>query len=98
TPTPAGCSPAVSPSSISVSKNGGSGTVTLTLSAGGSGTITGSQAAPGTNLTVSPASRAITSGGSVTFTITSNNTTRGNFTVNFTTPCGSTSVTVTVTN
>jgi hypothetical protein len=34
----------------------------------------------------------------VTFTITSLDTTRGNFTVTFSTPCGSTSVVVSVTN
>jgi hypothetical protein len=49
-------------------------------------------------LTVTPAQQTITAGGAATFTITSNNSSRGDFTVTFTTPCGMTSVTVSVTN
>ncbi len=93
-PTPAGCAPSVTPTSLTVSKNGGSGTVTLVLGSIG-GDVTTSAAS---NLTVSPSFATIAPGGSGAFTITSNNTTRGTFTVTFTTPCGTSSVAVTVVN
>jgi Tfp pilus assembly protein FimT len=97
TPTPeppAGCSPSITPTSLSIRKSGGSGSVRLVL-----GSISGSvtSSAP-SNLTVSPPSTTMASGASADFTITSNNNTRGIFTVNFTTPCGTSSVTVTVIN
>ena len=95
-PTPVPCLPTISETSISISKNGGSRPVTITLSGGGSGTVSIESNPP--NLTVTPAQQTITPGGSAVFTITSNNNSRGNFTVNFTTPCGSTSVAVSVTN
>jgi Tfp pilus assembly protein FimT len=92
TPTP--CVPAVSPSSISVRKAGGSSSVTVNLG-GGSGAIS---AAGPTNLTISPDSATIATSGSAAFTITSNNNTRGDFTVTFTTPCGQVNLIVSVTN
>lgn len=95
-PTPA-CAPSVTPTSISIRKNGGNANVTVTLG-GGSGTVTATQSGSGTNLTMTPTSRTITTNGSGVFNIKSNNNTRGTFTVNFNTPCGTTSVTVTVTN
>jgi hypothetical protein len=94
TPTPTPCNPVVTPATISVQKAGGSADVTVGLS-GGSGTITAS--GPG-NLTISPTTQSITSGGTTTFTITSNNNSRGDFTVTFTTPCGDVTVIVSVTN
>lgn len=93
-PTPEGCSPAISPSSMSIGKNGGSAPVSLTLGSI-AGTVTSSAA---DNLTVSPTSAIFASGATKTFTITSNNNTRGVFTVTFNTPCGSSLVVVTVTN
>ena len=94
TPTPTPCVPAVSPSSISIHKGGGSGSVTVTLG-GGSGTVSGTGPS---NLTISPDSGTIANGVSAMFTITSINSTRGNFTVTFTTPCGQVSTVVSVTN
>lgn len=93
-PTPAGCAPSVTPSTMTISKNGGSSGVTLVLGSIG-GSVTAS--AP-SNLTISPSSTTITAGGQGNFTITSNNNTRGNFTVTFTTPCGTSTVKVTVAN
>jgi Tfp pilus assembly protein FimT len=99
TPTPtspevSGCVTSTSPSFLSISKNGGSGTVIVKVS-NGSGSISAS--GPG-NLTISPESQTISPSGSNVFSITSNNTTRGEFTVTFTAPCGSATVFVTVTN
>ncbi len=94
TPTPTPCVPAVSPSSLSIHKNGGTGSVTVSLG-GGSGTVSG--AGP-SNLSISPDSGTIANGVSAVFSITSNNSVRGNFTVTFTTPCGQASTVVTVTN
>lgn len=93
-PTPTPCSAYVTPPTLSIRKNGGSGTVTVILTGLG-GAVT--KSAP-SNLTVSPTSQTIAAGGSGTFTITSNNNTRGDFTVTFTTPCETKTVTVTVTN
>jgi hypothetical protein len=94
TPTPTPCVPTVSPSSLSVHKNGGSGGVSVTLG-GGSGAVSASGAS---NLTISPASANVITGGSASFSITSNSNTRGNFTVTFTTPCGQATVVVSVVN
>jgi hypothetical protein len=81
---------------ISLHKNGGSGPVTITLTGGGSGEVLIESYPP--NLTVTPASQTISAGGSATFTILSNDNSRGNFTVQFATPCGITSVAVSVIN
>ena len=98
TPTPSstpttGCVTTVTPS-ITISRNGGSGSVKLSVS-DGSGTVKAS--GPG-NLSISPTLQTVTAGSSIEFIITSTNGTRGDFTVNFSTPCGSASVIVTVSN
>ena len=94
-PSPAGCSPSVSSPTLSIRKNGGSGSVVLRLGSM-AGTVTSSTTAD--NLTVSPSSVTMASGGLQLFTITSNGPTRGIFTVRFNTPCGVATVEVTVTN
>lgn len=94
-PSPAGCAPSVSSPTLSIRKNGGSGSVVLRLGSV-AGTVTASSAAD--NLTVSPSPVTIASGGYQLFTITSNGPTRGIFTVSFNTSCGVATVQVTVTN
>jgi Tfp pilus assembly protein FimT len=94
-PSPAGCTPSVSSPTLSIRKNGGSGSVVLRLG-NGAGTVTSSSSAD--NLTISPSSTTIASGGLQLFTITSHGPTRGIFTVSFNTPCGVATVQVTVTN
>jgi Tfp pilus assembly protein FimT len=89
-----GCVDSANPSSISIRKNGGA-TAQVTVTASNTGTITVS--AP-INLSVTPASQTVTGGGSVNFSITSLNNTRGTFAVNFTTPCTTLTVLLTVTN
>ena len=89
-----GCLDTANPSSISIKKNGG-GTAQITVTATNTGTITVS--AP-LNLSVTPASQTITGGSSANFSITSLNNTRGTFAVNFTTPCTTLTVLLTVTN
>lgn len=93
-PGPAGCVPTISIPSFSIKKNGGSRSVTIELGGHG-GEITSSAVG---NLTISPAKTTVTPGQTATFTITSNNITRGIFTVTFTTPCGPVTTVVTVTN
>lgn len=97
TPTPgqdAGCAPSLSVTALTVSKNGGSGSVVFHQGAT-SGSVTASGAG---NLTITPSSTTVAAGGTQLFTITSNDNTRGIFTVTFVTPCGSLAVTVTVVN
>jgi len=94
TPSPQGCILNISKSTMTLHKNGGSDEVTIALGSM-SGTITASAIG---NLTISPPKAEITAGGSTTFTIRSNNNTRGIFTVTFTTPCGPALVVVTVAN
>lgn len=89
-----GCLDTANPSSISIKKNGG-GTAQITVTATNTGTIAVS--AP-INLSVTPASQTVTGGGSVNFSITSLNNTRGTFAVNFTTPCTILTVLLTVKN
>jgi hypothetical protein len=84
----------VSPATLSIRKNGGQGTVNVSLT-GQSGTVSASGAS---NLLITPASRTVASGTSGAFVIKSINNTRGVFTVTFTTPCGTKTVPVTVTN
>jgi len=95
-PSPIICVPVISTPLISIHKNGGSAPVTITLTGGGSGTVLIESNPP--NLTVTPATQTITAGGSATFTILSNDNSRGNFTVEFSTPCGFTRVAVSVLN
>lgn len=81
---------------VTIRRNGGS-TATVNITVNQSGTIT---ATPDSNLSVTPTTRAVTSGsgGTFSFTISSITRTRNIFTVNFTNPCSSTSVRVKVTN
>jgi prepilin-type N-terminal cleavage/methylation domain-containing protein len=89
-----GCPDSANPSSISIKKNGG-GTAQITVTATNTGTV--SVSAP-INLQVTPTSQSVTAGGSVTFSITSLNGTRGTFAVNFNSPCTTLTVLLTVTN
>lgn len=90
-PTPT-CVLNASPASISIRKNGGFSSVSLSLSTG-SGSI--SVSTKPANLTVTLISGG---NGTASYKITSNNTSRGTFTVTFTSPCGTKDVNVTVTN
>ena len=94
TPTPAGCAPSVSTPTLSIRKNGGSGSVVLRLGSV-AGTVTSSSQG---SLIVSPSPVTIPAGGYQLITITSDGPTRGIFTVTFSTPCGVAKVEVTVTN
>lgn len=96
TPTPdGGCgSPSVSTTALTIAKNGGSGSVVFRQGST-AGTVTASASS---NLTIRPSSTTVAANATQTFTITSNDVTRGIFTVTFTTPCGSLSVVVTVVN
>lgn len=87
TPTPTPCTVQVttSPSPLSFSKHT-SGTISFTVNPSGSVVFTSGP----NNLSVT--------GSGTTFTVLSLNNTRGNFTLTFTTPCGSQTVGVTITN
>ena len=89
-PTPDGnpnsCLASPSPSSMEIRKNGGSSTVTFTLNQ--TGDVTFSEGANNLSVTKS----------GLTFTVTSLNNTRGNFTLTFSTPCGNKTVGVSVIN
>ena len=89
-----GCTDTADPSSISIKKNGGS-TAQITVGATNTGTIT--VQAP-TNLQVTPATQTVSGGGTASFTIRSVNSIRGTFAVNFSTPCTTLTVLLTVTN
>lgn len=78
-----GCKLTVNPSSLTIKKSGGS-TGSFVLSSNNSGTVTASGP---TNLTLTPLYQAISANGSITFSVTSNNRTRGTFAVNFASPC-----------
>ena len=89
-----GCKLIVNPSSLSIKKNGGnSGTVVLTSNT--AGTLTTSSPV---NIRISPATQSVTANGSATFSISSLNTTRGTFALNFTTSCTTVTSLVKVTN
>lgn len=88
TPSPAPCVVDISPPSLSIPKNGGSGSLSFTVT-GGSGSVA-FVSGPG-NLTVSQ-------GSPNSFQVTSINNSRGDFTLYFNTPCGSRQVVITVTN
>ncbi len=87
-PTPAPCSVAVttSPSPLQITKSGGTGTISFT---GTDGTV---------NFTSGPNNLSVTRTSGNNFQVKSLNNSRGDFTVVFSTPCGSSSVVVTVTN
>ena len=91
---PGGCTLSVNPSSTSIKKNGGT-TATITISTNIATTITVS--AP-INLQVSPTTRGMSAGGSGTFSVSSLNSTRGTFAVNFTSTCTTDTVLIKVTN
>jgi len=89
-----GCTDTANPSSVSIRKNGG-GTATISVTATNTGTISVSKPI---NLNVTPATQTVTAGGTVNFSITSVNNTRGTFAVNFGSPCTTLTVLVSVTN
>ncbi|MCA1578966.1 MAG: hypothetical protein LC794_16575 [Acidobacteria bacterium] len=88
TPAPTPCTVQVttSPSPFSFSKQG-SGTVSFTVNPSGSVTFSSG-----------PNNLQVTKGSGNNFAVNSLNNTRGNFTLVFTTPCGSQNVGVTITN
>ena len=89
-----GCTDTAAPSSLSVRKNGG-GSATITVTVTNTGTIT---ILKPINLNVTPATQVVTAGSTTSFTVTSLNSARGTFAVNFATPCTTLTVLVTVTN
>jgi type II secretory pathway pseudopilin PulG len=89
-----GCKLTVNPSSLSIKKNGG-GTGSIVVSSNNSGTVTTSSP---TNLRLSPSPQSIAANASATFSVTSLNSTRGTFAVNFTSPCTTVTTLVKVTN
>jgi Tfp pilus assembly protein FimT len=91
---PGGCTLSIDPSSITIKKLGGS-SANIVLASNTSGTVTSSGPL---NLTITPTTQAIAANGSVTFSVISNNRTRGTFAVNFTTACTTVTTIVKVTN
>jgi type II secretory pathway pseudopilin PulG len=89
-----GCTDTADPSSVSIRKNG-NGSTTIAVTATNTGTVVVSKPL---NLGVTPMTQTVTAGGTVSFTVTSLNTTRGTFAVNFGSPCTTLTVLVTVTN
>lgn len=89
-----GCTDTANPSTVSIRKNGAS-TTQITITPTNTGTVT--VQAP-INLQVTPASRTVTGGVPVTFTVQSLNNARSTFAVNFNTPCTTLTVLITVTN
>jgi hypothetical protein len=87
TPTPCTVTVTTSPTPFTISKRG-SGTVSFAVNP--SGNVNYNSGGPN-NIGVTR-----TTGN--TFTVTSLNNTRGNFTLSFSTPCGSKSVSVKITN
>jgi hypothetical protein len=94
-PTPAVCAPLVTPSAVTIRKGGGTATVSLILAAGGSGLVEHTEP---TSLNVTPGQRTLSVGEAGIFVVRAPGTTRGEFTVTFTTPCGSTGLLVSVIN
>ena len=90
---PGGCNLTV-PSSLSIRKSGGS-TGGIIVGSNNSATLTTS--AP-TNLGLSPTSQSVSANGSVTFSVSSLNNTRGTFAVNFSSSCTTVTTLVKVTN
>lgn len=89
-----GCTDTANPSSVSIRKNG-NGSATIAVTATNTGTVVVSKPL---NLGVTPATQTVAAGGTVNFTVTSLNNTRGTFAVNFGSPCTTLTVLVTVTN
>jgi prepilin-type N-terminal cleavage/methylation domain-containing protein len=90
TPTPGPCSIGASPSPLLIPKNG-SGTVTVTLwSFSGTGTIT-AKGNTGAHITVSPLTQQVTDSTPATFSV---DVMTSNGSINFSSPCGSTNVSV----
>lgn len=89
-----GCKLIVNPSSLSIKKNGGT-TGTVVLTSNTAGTLTTSSP---TNIRISPATQTVSANGSASFSISSLNTTRGTFALNFTTSCTTVTSLVKVTN
>ena len=89
-----GCTLTVNPSSLSIKKNGGT-TGSIVVGANTSGTVGAS--GPG-NLKILPATQSLAANGSVTFSVTSLNSTRSTFAVNFTSPCTTVTTLVKVVN
>lgn len=87
TPSPTPCAVTASPSSLSIRKNGGIGTVTWIVAGGGTVTFASG-----------PSNLQVTSTSANTFSIKSLNNSRGDFTVVFATPCGNRNYVVSVTN
>jgi len=83
-----------SPSSFTLRKNGAeTKPITITPSSTGTVTVQGP-----INLQVTPQSRAVTAGVPVVFTVKSLNNAKSTFALNFSTPCTTLTVLVTVTN
>jgi Tfp pilus assembly protein FimT len=92
------CTISANPSALSIKKNGnstGAIDVSLANSGGGSKTIT---SATVSNLRVTPATQTVSGNGTVSFSVTSLNSTRGTFGVTFSSPCTSVTVATKVTN
>jgi len=87
TPTPMPCLVTVNPGSLSISKNGGSGTVSFSVTIGGS-----------VSFANGPSNLQVTETSTNFFTVLSLNNSRGDFTLVFDSPCGTTNVVVSVTN
>ena len=83
-----------SPSSFTIRKNGGS-SQTVSVTASNTGTITVTKPI---NLNVTPMSQTVTGGGTVNFTVSSNNNIKSQFAVVFNAPCSSLTVLVNITN
>jgi Tfp pilus assembly protein FimT len=94
-PTPAVCAPLLTPPAVTIRKGGGTATISLILAAGGSGLV---QHTEPTSLNVTPNQRTLSVGEAGIFVVRSPGNTRGDFTVTFTTPCGSTGLLVSVVN
>jgi len=86
TPTPCTVQVTTSPNPFSISKQG-SGTISFTVNPTGPVTFTSG-----------PNNVSVTKGSGNNFAVNSLNNTRGNFTLVFTTPCGSQNVSLTITN
>lgn len=86
TPTPCVVTVTTSPSPLTFAKHSGGA---ISFSVNPSGTVT---------FTNGPSNLGVTRGSGNNFTVTSLNNTRGNFTLTFSTPCGSQSVSLSVTN
>ena len=89
-----GCKLIVNPSSLSIKKNGAT-TGSIVVTSNTAGTITTSVPI---NLRITPATAPVSANGSVSFTISSLNTTRGTYAVNFSTSCTTVTSLVKVTN